>query len=141
MQQLKIITMSKKKHLIFLLATAFLFASTPVLSYADGESDSEDETIVSDPQIIRENSSGSGDNRDYTFPFHFEYDSQMNTVIVDYSQDREATIALTDSRGRTISQQTLYSSGAYYVTLPSSGGLYYLFMMTPTLYAYVSITL
>ena len=43
--------------------------------------------------------------------------------------------------GRTISQQTLYSSGTYYVTLPSSRGLYYLFMMTPTLYAYVTITL
>ena len=83
----------------------------------------------------------TGNDREYTFPFAIEYDEQNNSLIITYDQERTAELDLTNVNGAIISHQSISGSGIFTMPLPSVSGTFYLFMTTPTLVAYVTITL
>jgi len=127
-----------KRTILYIIAVLMIL---PVKASGRIVESSDDGSPVSDPEIIYNNGSAADDNRELTFPFCIEYDVVSQNLSVDYYQDYQATLYLTDANGATISSQTLMENGNYAVILPNDQGVYYLFMVTPRLCAYVSVTL
>lgn len=96
---------------------------------------------ISEPTIVYENGRDTNDNRDNTFPFSLHLDIHNNSLIITYDQERPADLDLTNVNGTTISHQSISGSGIYSMSLPSVSGTLYLFMTTPTLCAYVTISI
>lgn len=101
----------------------------------------ENDPPVSGPIIIHSDDSTGGDNRDYSFPFYIQIDEQSNSLIITYDQERPADLDLSNVNGAIISHQSICGSGIFTMPLPSVSGTFYLFMTTPTILAYVTITL
>lgn len=101
----------------------------------------DENSPITEPTIIVDNNSNTGDDREYTFPFAIEYDEKSNSLIINYDQERPADLDLTNEIGTIISHQSISGSGSYRMSLPSGNRTIYLFMTTPTLIAYVTITL
>jgi len=129
-----------KKSILILLSILALSITNLNATYYQPVNDTDEGTPVSDPEIIINNASTTDDNRENTFPFSVEYDELTNSLSVNYYQDRQAYLDLTNNNGVTISRQTLPYGGHYTVSIPSKQGIYYLFMTTPYLCAYVTIT-
>ena len=101
-----------------------------------------DETpSVSPIEVIYNSGSNTNDNRDNTLPFSLHLDIQNNSLIVTHDQERPADLDLLNVNGAIISHQSVSGAGTYSISLPSVSGTFYLFMTTPTLIAYVTITL
>ena len=100
----------------------------------------DDNPPITEPTILINNNSHTGNDREYTFPFAFEYDEQNNSLIITYDQERTAELDLTNVNGAIISHQSISGSGIFTMPLPSVSGTFYLFMTTPTLIAYVTIS-
>ncbi|MCQ2130612.1 MAG: hypothetical protein MJY94_04400 [Bacteroidales bacterium] len=100
----------------------------------------DDNPTISTVEIIQDNRSDTGDDRAYLFPFHIEYDEKSNSLIITYDQERTAELDLTNVNGAIISHQSISGSGIFTMPLPSVSGTFYLFMTTPTLIAYVTIS-
>lgn len=101
----------------------------------------DEDPKVSETTIIYNSNTNTGDDRAYLFPFHIEYDEQNNSLIITYDQERPAALDLTRVNGTIINHQSISASGIYSMSLPSVSGTLYLFMTTPTLCAYVTISI
>ena len=99
----------------------------------------DENSPITEPTIIVDNNSNTGDDREYTFPFAIEYDEKSNSLIITYDQERTAELDLTNVNGAIISHQSISGSGIFTMPLPSVSGTFYLFMTTPTILAYVTI--
>lgn len=129
-----------KKIILYIIAVlCFSFVSlralgTNYITYYETPS-------VSPIEVIYDTGYNTSDNRDNTFPFSIHFDLQSNSLIITYDQERPAELDLTNVNGAIISHQSISGSGIFTMPLPSVSGTFYLFMTTPTILAYVTITL